>query len=75
MKEILENVKVFASRWCQHRRQGCDNTSMFSSKTAKLIKDRKLFKLMSQSNLSLHYVQINTMFSWNTIKETEVVVI
>ena len=32
--EILENVKVFA--WRRRRRQGYDNTSTFSSKTAKL---------------------------------------
>ena len=37
MSEILENVKVFAQS-CRNRRQsqGYDNTSTFSSKTAKL---------------------------------------
>ena len=33
---ILENVQVFAHRRRLRRRQGYDNTSAFSSKTAKL---------------------------------------
>ena len=52
MTEILENVKVFAPL---HRGQGYDNTSTFSSKTAKLKMKRAEFANSIVPNEAAHY--------------------
>ena len=59
MKDILKNVKLFAGR--RRKQQGYDNTSTFSSKTAKLknVGHIKVLILCTSSDDALYLYKIS----------------